>query len=930
MTSTTQEPPLKDIADTYTVDLAQPEASIHEIAGGKGANLGYLARAQFKVPPAFVVATLAYQRFLTESGVVNALEELLAQIDFDDIEVLETKTATIRRLVEQAEVPGAIAHEIRRAYARLGDGEFYVAVRSSGTAEDLAGTSFAGLHDTYLDVRGAGEVIKATKRCWASLWTARATTYRHRNGFDHFDARLAVVVQIMVASEVSGVMFTGNPRTAATDETVINASWGLGEAIVQGIVTPDEFVAQSRNCRLLERTLGDKQKQIVRDPVNGVGVVVQEVATAQRTQYCLTDDQVARLITLGRAVTTLYDGYPQDIEWAIADDQLYLLQSRPITGVDFAWDADVDAWQEAPEDPFMIGTREVADEMWTGAMTPLFYSYRALGGWTSPFHGMAQLLGRPDLTKRRVWKYHRAYAYWDCEFEKGLHCGAALPVARANSLVRLPESWRADAGNMPFGIIDYLKQLARIRLLRPEVGPLTWIQTIYDRLSNTVEEAEGLADEELRQLDDSALEHYTRNHALFERDYADEITPGLCYHYRDAMSTFAWVIENWYTGDNPQAYAHLLCGTDKITETLEEHVSLARLAGSIRQSPTLARAFAAAQDAAFFEILRDSDEGRDFAREIDNFVSRRGHRGHQDRDFIFPRYREDLGVLYRALENHLKSDDDPIDNHERNAAIRNAAYDEVVENLRRQSLGFIKVEAFKMLFEYCHKGLQVRDDEREYLDRHTLSMKRAFLEVNRRIMERGGIFETERDFYFLTADELFEVLAGRGNLRLMRHKIAGRMRNWDRLYHKEVKLPKYLYRNVGMAEEIPTGDVDELGRRILHGAGNSPGEITATARVIHRLDETRRVNKGEIMITNATDPGWTPVFAALSGVIVETGGLLSHSGCLAREYGFPAAQIEHAVTLIPDGATITLNGDTGWVRIESDSPTDPDDPEGVA
>jgi rifampicin phosphotransferase len=906
--------------DSNVVKLDRPEACAHALVGGKGANLGRLAQAGYPVPPAFTITTEAYATFLEGSGLRSKVGELLEGIDYDEIESLETATAQIRGLLEGTEVPPELGEEIARAYGELAAEHPYVAVRSSGTAEDLAGTSFAGLHDTYLDVRGADAVIDATKRCWASLWSARATTYRRRNGFDHFDARLAVVVQTMVSSDVSGVMFTGNPRTAATDETVINASWGLGEAIVQGIVTPDEFVVQSGNSRLLERTLGDKQQQIVRDPDTGVGVITEDVLTERRGQFCLTDEQVKRLVALGRRVTAHYDGYPQDIEWAIADDQLYLLQARPITGVDFAWDADVDAWHSAPDDPFAIGTRALADEIWTGAITPLHYSW--VGPmWNVCFYRMVERLGRPDLVQHRIWEYHRAYLYWNCQFEKELMCDMTLPVARAGSLKRLPDSWHEDAMKSPFGVIDYLKQQLRILTNRPDLGPYAWFRLMYDYFENRIPQAEGLSNQELRQLDDAELERYTRKHELFEGDYNDDVaSTGLCYYFRDAMSMFAWVVANWYTGENPIAYAQLLSGTPNITATIDEHIRLARLAKLIRESPQLSQDFAGFAGTAFFDALPESEEGRAFAPEIDAFIARSGHRGHADRDIIFPRYCEDLGALYRALELHLKSEDDPIEMHQRNAEVRSAAYDDVIENLRRQPLGFLKVEAFKLLFDYCHKGLELRDNEREYIDRHTFAVKRCFQEVGRRIYERGGIFESERDFYFLTQDELFDVLHGRANLRLIRYKIDGRMRNWDRLNRKEVKLPKYLQRNHGLPEESTSGGVDEHGRRIYHGAGNSPGEITATARVIKRLEEIGRVNKGEIMVTNSTDPGWTPVFAALSGVIVETGGLLSHSGCLAREYGFPAAQIENAVTLIPDGATITLNGDTGWVRIESEEP----------
>ncbi|GLP82992.1 PEP/pyruvate-binding domain-containing protein [Mycobacterium antarcticum] len=288
--------------DVNVVGLQDPRACEHELVGGKGANLGQLVRAGFRVPSGFVVTTGAYSSFLTVSGLEAEMRGLLAEIDYASVESLEATTERIRQLISGVQVPAALDAEMGKAYEEAG-ADRYVAVRSSGTAEDLEGTSFAGLHDTYLDVRGVEALLDAVKRCWASLWTARATGYRQHHGFDHFDARLAVVVQNMVESEVSGVMFTGNPRTAATDETVINASWGLGEAVVQGIVTPDEYTVKSGPLKIdgklvvgsrhvLERAIGNKEKQYIRNPETGQGTVIEEVPPAHRAECALSDEVI--------------------------------------------------------------------------------------------------------------------------------------------------------------------------------------------------------------------------------------------------------------------------------------------------------------------------------------------------------------------------------------------------------------------------------------------------------------------------------------------------------------------------------------------------------------------------------------------------------------------------------------------------------------
>lgn len=234
--------------------------------------------------------------------------------------------AQSRRLIVGTEVPPAIAAEIISCYAKLG--------------ADLDGASFAGLHDTYLDIRGDDAVIDAVKRCWASLRTARAVSYRKTQGFNAFPS-LAIVVQQMVESEVSGVMFTGNPINTATDELMINASRGLGEAVVSGIVTPDEYIVSHRNLKVLQKTLGSKRVQVIRDTEKGVGTIHCEMPEEKRARYTFSDEQVAELAAVGRKVQAAYEGMPQDIEWGYAGGKVYVLQSRPVTGVAFSRDADV-------------------------------------------------------------------------------------------------------------------------------------------------------------------------------------------------------------------------------------------------------------------------------------------------------------------------------------------------------------------------------------------------------------------------------------------------------------------------------------------------------------------------------------------------------------------------------------------------------------
>ncbi|HIP74264.1 MAG TPA: phosphoenolpyruvate synthase [Euryarchaeota archaeon] len=307
------------------------------LVGGKGANLGEMARAGFPVPPGFIVTSDAYFYFIEQTGLKEKIAEILKGLDVDDTEDLERRTAEIRRLIESTPMLPELAVEIKNAYARLaelvGSSVFrdppFVAVRSSATAEDLPEASFAGQQATFIYVKGPDAVIEHVKKCWASLFTARATYYRAKKGFDHMKVGLAAVVQKMVDSEVSGIMFTAHPVTGE-QKIIIEAGWGQGEAIVSGAVTPDRYIVDKNSFQILEKKVSEQKVMIVRGPDGGSREV--EVPPEMRAKQKLPDDKIVALAKIGVKIEEHY-GHPQDIEWAMENGKLYILQSRNITTI---------------------------------------------------------------------------------------------------------------------------------------------------------------------------------------------------------------------------------------------------------------------------------------------------------------------------------------------------------------------------------------------------------------------------------------------------------------------------------------------------------------------------------------------------------------------------------------------------------------------
>src|SRR5436309_604893 len=317
--------------------LALDDASATlEQVGGKGASLARMAAAGLPVPPGFHITTAAYRRFVTENGlqekILAAVSGVSAAVTADQPASLEEASRQIGRLFANGVMPDAIAGAIRQAYAELGGDDLPVAVRSSATAEDLPEMSFAGQQETYLNMRGEAMVLEAVKRCWASLWTARAIDYRARHGIAPQDVSLAVVVQQLVTAEAAGILFTANPLTGARDQVMINAAWGLGEAIVGGQVTPDTVIVDKASGTIIEQNISEKDVMTVMTGRTGEGTHEEPVPADQRTRAVLSPAQAAELARIGVQIEDLY-GQPMDIEWALHDGRISIVQARPITAL---------------------------------------------------------------------------------------------------------------------------------------------------------------------------------------------------------------------------------------------------------------------------------------------------------------------------------------------------------------------------------------------------------------------------------------------------------------------------------------------------------------------------------------------------------------------------------------------------------------------
>jgi rifampicin phosphotransferase len=893
----------------YVVSLEDPDALDIALCGGKGCSLGLLIQSGFSVPPGFCVTTDAYSAAVSDGlgGDIDALVRGLAGAD--DVDEADRLTTGLRTRITDAPIPPAVEGAIAAAYEELG-ADVLVAVRSSGTAEDLATASFAGLHDTYLDICGTSELLAAVRRCWASMWTTRATFYRHSQGFDHAAARLAVVVQRMLSPRAAGVLFTANPFTGATDEMVVNANWGLGESVVSGVVTPDQDVIAAATGALIERRLGSKEVRVDRDRVIGYGTISRETTAAERGSFALSGSDLIALADIGRRLQRAHDGLPLDIEWAIEGHGLHVLQARHITGVEFSWDADLDRWQAAPEDPHTVWTRGMSDEGWTGAKTPLMYSWRA-NSWTRSVARAARLWGVPEIAAMRCWKFHRGEAYFNCQLER-LTAERTFPSPlRPPQLPRLPADWQPEVKSP--SMFRWIRIYLRMQLLDRKLGPVGWFTRIEkDWIEQGASVMPDASDEQLQSFSDAELFGHIAEVSEYERLYCDEIYVPFFLYARDVLNALPILVLRWFGSDEPTVIMDLLTGTSQPTITQRENHSLWLLAQRIRNSTGLRQHFDSLSPTAFFDRLVEVEDGPAFRAEYERFLSWSGHRGHSDRDLIFPRRCEDPTLdasAFRAMLT-VEEPEDPTSREDRLRRNRQATIDRVLGRVRIQPFGKLKASVLRYIISYADRFLMVRDNERHFVDRTTFATRRAYLEAGRRLVERGLINDRD-DVFFLGAEELDDLFAAGHATVLTDRKITARKRDFQRVDRKQVLPPPYLVRGMG-------ADLDGEVTEGLHGTGTSRGSATGTARVIRELKDIGLVRSGDVLVCNSTDPGWTPVFSVISGIVLETGGMLAHASCLAREYGLPAVQLPGALGRIPDSALVTVDGDTGTVTLHTD------------
>ncbi len=835
-------------ASPFILNLDSPQATLERV-GGKGASLARMVAAGLPVPPGFHITTDAYRRYVDENHLGDRILSAAAQAEGNDPAAFDRASEQIQSLIAQGTIPGDIAEMIRQRYGELG-ADAPVAVRSSATAEDLPGMSFAGQLETYLNMRGGDEVIHAVQRCWASLWTGRAIGYRQRQGIRPEDVSIAVVVQQLVAAEVAGVLFTANPLTGARDELMINAAWGLGEAIVSGRVTPDTIVMNKQTGAIASQEIADKEVMTVR---SGEGTREEPVPAGKRRQAALEPAQAAELARLGVKIEQLY-GQAMDIEWAMCDGRIFIVQARPVTALP---EPRVALEWKIPRAGARYFRQSVA-ELLPEPLSPLFATL-ALPLWNDAMQKvMAQVMDLQRFSFPLLTVHD--YAYYELPL-------SAWQTVRFFSLrVR----WRRMAG---------LLRTARTR----------WADETRPRYARVAEEWTG------RDLAATpALELLAGAHQIVEAAASYYVSIQLVLA---VVNVSEGIFTNVYKRlikrkSDPPALTFLL-GFDSAPIRAEK--SLYDLAMWARQQRELAEYLAwtsGKEIAAAYESpsapIANLESWREFTRRLAEHLNHFGHAVY-DLDFATSVPAEAPASLLETLRYFVAGQG--RNPYERQAAAT-AAREQAAESLLAR-LGGPRLRLFKRVLRWAQRWAPRREDSLADVGLGWPVLRRILREAGRRMVAAGAIAERD-DVFWLNWEEVEEaarLLDAGQPAEDYRRAIAERHETWRR--ERGVTPPVVLplkggarFFGLDFSRWMPARSSQAEGSTI-RGIGASPGRVTGPACVIHGPEEFDQMKPGDILVAKITTPAWTPLFAMASGIVTDVGGPLSHRSIVAREYGEP-------------------------------------------
>jgi pyruvate,water dikinase len=853
------------------------------VVGGKGANLGELSRIDgIIVPEGFCITTEAYKRIISQTPEFNDLLEQLYLLKVEDRERICEISKKIRSVIEGTVIAKEIDEAVTHFITKLGENNAY-AVRSSATAEDLPTASFAGQQDTYLNIIGKEAILKHISKCWASLFTERAVIYRLQNGFDHRKVHLAVVVQKMVFPQAAGILFTADPVTSNRKVLSIDASFGLGEALVSGLVNADSY--KVCNGKVIDKKISTKKLAVY--ALKDGGTKEQEIEPERQNTQALTDEQILQLERIGRKIEEHF-GCPQDIEWSLVDDTFSIVQSRPIT--------TLYPIPEANDQENHVYVSVGHQQMMTDAMKPLGLSFfllttpalmRKAGGrlFVDVTHMLASPGGRESLLDAMgqhdpLLKDALLTIIERGDFIKSLPDDKKEPRPGKSKKGMSPADLQTQIENDPTIVSDLMKRS----------------QTSIEALKQNVQTKSG------SDVFDFILEDIQQ----LKKMLFDPRNMGVIM---TAMNASSWINENMKEWLGEKNVADTLSQSVPNNITSEMGLELLDVADVIRPYPEVIAYLQQVKDDTFLDELLKFDGGQEARDAISAFLNKYGMRCVGEIDITKTRWSEKPTTLVPIILSNIKNFEPHASKRKFEQGQQEALKkeQELLDRLKQLPDGEQKAKETKRMIDLIRNFSGYREYPKYAIINRYFVYKQALLKEAEQLVQANVLSEKE-DIYYLTFEELREVV----RTHTLDDQIISTRKDEYTFYEKLT--PPRVITSDG---EIIAGEYkrENLPAGALVGLPVSSGVIEGRARVIFNMEDAD-LEEGDILVTSFTDPSWTPLFVSIKGLVTEVGGLMTHGAVIAREYGLPAVVgVKNATRLINDGQRIRVNGTEGYVEI---------------
>lgn len=867
----------------YVLEFREIDKTRQMVVGGKGMNLGECSRIEgILVPEGFCVTTEAYKRVIGKNEELHQLLDQLAVQKVDARERISEISGKIRELIEGIEIEKGIEEDIDRCLLTFGFEHAY-AVRSSATAEDLPFASFAGQQDTYLNIKGKDAILQHISKCWASLFTDRAVIYRIQNGFDHRKVYLSVVIQRMIFPQASGILFTADPVTSNRKVLSIDASFGLGEALVSGIVSADNYKVQEG--RIVEKTISGKKLAIYARKEGGTEK--KEIELRQQNLSTLSDEQVLELEQIGRKLEA-YFGCPQDIEWCLVDNKIYIVQSRPIT--------TLYPIPEANDQENHVYVSVGHQQMMTDPIKPLGLSFyllttpapmRKAGGrlFVDITHNLASPVSRKMLLDAMgqhdlLMKDALMTILEREDFIKSSPDDEKVPSPSKSNKGISSSGFQAQIENDPTIVSDLIKSS----------------QTSIEELKQNIQTKSG------SDLFDFILEDIQ----ILKKILFDPQSSAV---FMAAMDASSWINENMNEWLGEKNAADTLSQSVPNNITSEMGLALLDVADVIRPYPEVINYLQHVKDDNFLDELVKFDGGQETRDTIYAYLNKYGMRCSGEIDISKTRWSENPTTLVPMILSNIKNFEPNASNRKfeqgRQEALKKEQ--ELLDRLKQLPDGEQKAKETKRMIDLIRNFIGYREYPKYGMVNRYFVYKQALMKEAEQLVQAKVIREKE-DIYYLTFEELREVV-GTNNLN---YQIISKRTEEYKLYEKLT--PPRVITSDG---EIIVGEYkrEHLPSNAIAALPVSSGVIEGRARVILNM-ENADLEDGDILVTSFTDPSWTPLFVSIKGLVTEVGGLMTHGAVIAREYGLPAVVgVENATKLIRDGQRIRVHGTEGYIEI---------------